>query len=186
MSVNIEKYGDVELYNLLKKDKETASLAFAELYARYSSRIYAYCKRFLGNTDEAKDAFQEVFVRFFQSTEQEREMTNIPAFLLTIARNYCFNSLRLQRDNVKFEDYMSSSVELNDNEELLKLVKMAIDLLPDEYREMIILREYDGLTYLQIADVTQNNIATVKIKLHRARQKIRDILQPYLSEMSKY
>jgi RNA polymerase sigma-70 factor (ECF subfamily) len=57
--------------------------------------------------------------------------------------------------------------------------------LPDEFKEILILREYNGLKYSDIADITNQSINTVKVKIFRAREKIRQILQPYLSEMSK-
>lgn len=178
-----EQYSDSELYYQLNKDKETAERAFAELYSRYSSRVFAYCRRFLGNKQDAQDVYQETFVRFFQSAQQDREMTNVPAFLLKIARNLCVNFKRKQKDNVSYEDYMVINNNRNDKEELLNLIKMALDVLPDEYRDIFILREYQGLSYNEIADVTNISLASVKIRIFRAKQKIREILQPYLADL---
>ena len=86
MKNNYEQMSDNELYYLLNSDKKTAERAFSELYSRHSPRIYAYCRRFLGNREEAQDVYQEAFVRFFKSAKQQREMTNVPAFLLKIGR----------------------------------------------------------------------------------------------------
>ena len=68
---------DIELYAALKMGKPLSEQAFAELYARYSPRIFAYCRRIIGDYDRAQDAFQETFVKFYNSAQQEREMTNV-------------------------------------------------------------------------------------------------------------
>ena len=183
---SLDQYNDIELYELLKSDKKTAEAAFAILYQRHSPRIYAYCRRFLGNKDDAQDVFQETFVRFLETTSQNRVMTNVPAFLLKITRNLCVNVKRKERNPITFEDYMVSDDSGNENDELLKLIKMAMDILPDEYRDIFLLREYDGLTYQEIADVMNSSLATVKIRLFRAKQRIREILTPYLADLHKY
>jgi RNA polymerase sigma-70 factor (ECF subfamily) len=183
---NLDQYNDNELFDLLNSDKKTAEMAFAELYLRHSPRIYAYCRRFLGNKNDAQDVFQDTFVRFVESSKKPRLMTNVPAYLLKIARNLCVNVKRHEKYPVTFEDYMVPDDHNNDNDELLKLIKMAIDILPVEYKDIFILREYDGLTYTEIAEVTNTTLAAVKIKLFRAKQKVREILSPYLSELNKY
>jgi RNA polymerase sigma-70 factor (ECF subfamily) len=171
---------------MLKSDKKTAELAFAEIYHRHSPRIYAYCRRFLGNKEDAQDVFQESFVRFIESTKQERVMTNVPAFLLKIARNLCVNLKRKEKKPVTFEEYMVTDYGRSDQNEMVKLVNMALDLLPEEYREMFVLREYDGLSYQEIGEVTNTALSTVKIRIFRAKQKIREILAPYLRDIEKY
>lgn len=186
MAKSIDKYSDNELYYLLTSDKKTAEKAFAEIYSRHSSRIYAYCRRFLGNKEDAQDVFQETFIRFLDSTKQDRVMTNVPAFLLKIARNLCVNVKRKDKKPVSFEEYMVSDNRDGDNNELLTLIKMALDILPDEYKDIFILREYDGLSYQDIADMVDVPLSTVKIRIFRAKQKIRDILAPYMKELEKY
>ncbi len=186
MAKSYTKYNDDELFYMLNSEKKTAEKAFAELYNRHSSRIYAYCRRFLGNKEDAQDVFQETFVRFIDSAKQDRIMTNVPAFLLKIARNLCVNAKRKDKNPVSFEDYMSVGNGNNDHSELLKLIKMAIDILPDEYKEIFVLREYNGLTYQEISEIVELPLSTIKIRIFRAKQKIRDILQPYLSELEKY
>ena len=186
MNKRIEQIDDNELYYKLLADKKSAEEAFAEIYQRHSARIYAYCRRFLGNKEDAQDVFQETFIRFLDSTKQERIMTNVPAFLLKIARNLCVNLKRKEKNPISFEEYMVSDFGRGDQNELMKLIKMALDILPDEYRDMFILREYDGLSYQEIAEVSNTPLSTVKIRIFRAKQKIREILAPYLREIEKY
>jgi RNA polymerase sigma-70 factor (ECF subfamily) len=179
---------DIELYAALKLEKPSSEKAFAELYARYSPRIFAYCRRILGDYDRAQDAFQETFVKFFNSAQQEREMTNVPAYLLRIARNLCLNMQRSDKGQISLEEYhLPSSYDMShDKKELLLLITQAMETLPLDYKEAFILREYEGLSYQEIADMTESSLSTVKIRIYRAKQKIRDILAPYIADISKH
>jgi len=185
MKGKLDKYSDSELFSMLKSDKQTAEQAFAELYKRHSARVYAYCVRFLGNKIEAEDVFQETFTKFFQIAKQDKDMTNLSAYLLRIAHNSCLNFKRKVLESVAYEDHMSinSDIPIESNE-LLELVKSALETLPDEYKEVFILREYNGLAYKDIADVIGESIANTKIRIYRAKQKLRKILQPYIEEFS--
>ena len=174
MGKKMDEYSDRELYECLYQGGKTAERAFGELYARYSSRVYAYCRRFLGNREEAEDVFQETFIRF-------------PGFLLKIARNLCVTIKKNVVHNVTIEDYMAVNSDNSvDKNEMLDLIKYAMELLPDNYREFFVLREYNGLSYKEIADLTGESMTSVKGKIHRAKQKIREILAPVLAEMTKY
>lgn len=182
------KMSDIELYAALKLEKPSSEKAFAELYARYSPRIFAYCRRILGDYDRAQDAFQETFVKFFNSAQQDREMTNVPAYLLRIARNLCLNMQRSNKGQISLEEYhLPLSYDIShDKMELLSLITQAMEMLPLDYKEAFILREYEGLSYQEIADMTESSLSTVKIRIYRAKQKIRDILAPYIADISKH
>lgn len=185
MKKKIEQASDIELFYLLNRDKKTAEKAFAELYSRHSSRVYAYCRRFLGSIEEAQDVFQDTFYKFFNSAKDHREMTNVPGFLLKIARNLCVNAKKKVRNHLLFEDYMVAETnDSSEKDELLKLIKTALELLSEEYREIFILREYDGLKYSEIAKILDIPVSTVKIRIFRAKEKIRKILAPYLEDLS--
>lgn len=181
-----ENVDDTELFYSIKKGDKSSEIAFSVLYRRYSSRIYAYCLRFLGDKDKAQDVFQDTFIRFYNSAKQERVMTNVPAFLLRIARNLCVNAKKAEKRTISIEDISDFAVEDDyDNVELLGLIQKALEQLPDEYKDIFILREYDGLSYNEIAELTDESLSNVKVRLHRAKQKIREILAPYLAELSK-
>ncbi len=185
MEKRTSQYTDTELFYQLQ-NAATAEAAFTELYTRHSSRVYAYCRRILGDAEEAQDIFQDAFTKFFQSAKQEREMTNVPAFLLRIARNLCLNSKRAARQPaVQIEDFHLPAHDTPyDKTELLQLITMALDLLPHDYRESFVLREYDGMSYAETAEIVGASIATVKIRVFRAKQKIREVLAPYLADVS--
>jgi RNA polymerase sigma-70 factor (ECF subfamily) len=187
METKVEQMNDEELTRLVLAGEKSAESAFTELYNRYSPRVYAYCRRFLGDRVDSEDAFQETFIKFHHCIKQNQPVTSLFGLIMKIARNLCLNAKRRTSPIVSYEDYMSFK---NDNrteqDELLNLIKTSIDLLPDDLREMFILREYDGLSYLEIAEVTDSPINTVKVKLFRAKKRLREILAPYLADYSDF
>lgn len=113
-------------------------------------------------------------------------MTNVPAFILRIARNLCINAKRRTPDTLPLEEWQFPvQPSTNEKTELLELITRALDLLPFEYREAFILREYDGLPYAEIAVIVDASVSAVKVRVFRARAKIRHILAPYITDLSK-
>ena len=180
------KYNDKQLYEMLGDKKEIAEAAFGELYARYAQRIYAYCLRITGNSDDARDIFQETFLKFFHSVERIKKMDNVAGYLIKIARNQCLNFKRFRRDNVSIEDY---NITVNDTsyeqKELLQLVARALDMLDFESREAFILRQYHGLSYNEIASITGASVSSMKSRVWRAKLKLKEILDPFLHDLPK-
>ena len=180
-------YSDTDLYYALAEEGAQREAAFAELYTRYSSRIFLYCRRVLGDTPQAEDVFQETFLRFLNSVDVNRKMTNVPAYLLRIARNLCLNAKRSKKHNiVAFEDF-NYPVHNNayEREELTQLVATALDLLSEEYREAFVLQAYNGLSYAEIAEVVGVPLTTVRNRVVRAKKKIQQILTPYLEDLQQ-
>jgi RNA polymerase sigma-70 factor (ECF subfamily) len=180
----LSEYSDSELYALLSSDERDD--AFAELYARLSPNVFAYCLRVLGDRDKAADIFQDTFLRFYQSAARHPEMENVRAYALTICRNLCLNEKkRAANQNVEYDDtlYNPGTSREGDRREMMSLIATALELLPHDMREAFVLREYDGLPYNEIADVLNIKVETAKVRVFRARQKIREILQPYLDDM---
>ncbi len=175
---------DADLFFRMLGEKHIAEHAFTELYARYSWRVHAYCLRILGDRDEAMDLFQETFIRFYESAKKVEVMTNVPGFLIKIARNLCLNHRRNKKQTVDIAEIQAGLHSHSDEyPELLQLVTMALDMLSDEYREVFILREYQGLSYEEIADIVETSLPNVKIRIFRAKQRIRQILEPYLADI---
>lgn len=187
MKLNYENMSDNELYKLLNdKDREKSEKSFIELYNRYSKRIYMYCKKIMGDVSLAKDAFQDTFVTFFNESKVKEDIQNISAFLYRVAHNKCLNSMKKEKYLKTVDDFIIPVNDFNpDKDELLALISTAVDLLPLEFREVFVLKEYDGMTYSGIAEMLGIPESTVKIRSHRARQKIRKILSPYLADLSK-
>ncbi len=185
MNKKISKYDDLILYSMLCGKKSEAEDAFAELYARYSQRIYSYCLRTMGTPEDAKDIFQEAFLKFFDSAKSNTKVENIPAYLLKITRNICLNFKRDKRIVLNIDDFhVSTNDQGYEQKELLQLLSMALDVLEFDYREAFVLRQYQGLTYKEISAITGESISAIKNRVWRAKEKIKEILTPYLEDMS--
>lgn len=182
----LSEYSDSNLYALLRT--EAAEGAFGELYARYSPIVYSYCLRVMSDRDKAYDIFQDTFMRFYQSAERHPTLDNVKGYLLTIARNLCLNEKkRASSQTVEFDEnlYDPGVSRQAERKEMLKLIEMALELLPNDMREAFVLREYQGLSYKEMTVVLDIKLETAKVRVFRARQKIKDILQPYMKEMKQ-
>ena len=115
------------------------------------------------------------------------DIENVPGFILTIARNICINFKRNRRPNFTIEDFQTWT---NDSEyekkELLNLLSTSLELLETEYREAFVLRMYQGLSYKEIANITGDSISAIKNRVWRAKEKIKEILTPYIEDLSNY
>ena len=176
---------DLELFGRLSGDDPVAQAALTVLYRRYSQRIYTYCRKIVSDNEVAEDLLQETFVKLFDSGKQAREVENFPAYLMTIARNLCFSHLsRNKRQFVPVEDFHLVAQDVPyEHKELLQLIQTSLDLLPDDYREAFVLREYNGLSYAEIAEVIGQSLDVVKVRIFRAKKKLREILAPYLEDL---
>lgn len=166
--------------------------AFTELYGRYARRIHAYCSRILSDQQDAEDIFQETFIRFHNTLRKKdadeldpKLNRNTSGLLFTIARNLCLNqkqrNIRWQAEQIE-SDMVHAWDKPYEQKEMVELITTALELLPEEYREAFVLREYDGLPYNEVAELTGATLATAKIRVFRAKEKLRKILEPYLRD----
>ncbi|MCB2205414.1 RNA polymerase sigma factor [bacterium] len=161
---------------------------FNELYALYDKRILAYCIYVLSDRDLANDVYQEVFVKAYQSLHTLREEGKEANWLFRIARNECLNNLKSRQrsdkrsvpiDNAeRFLVTGDGAVERNEAEHLHR----ALDQLPDDYREALLLAEFEGFSMKEIAEITGASLSNVKVRIHRAKQKLHKILEPILND----
>jgi RNA polymerase sigma factor (sigma-70 family) len=178
---------DQDLFCQLSAGDIQAQRALSVLYRRYAQRIYTYCRKIIGDGQVAEDLLQDTFVKFFEAGRQGRSVENVPGYLLTIARNLCFtHQVRAKRQFVPFEDVHWVDTDAPyEQRELLQLIQASLELLPDEYREAFVLREYNGLSYAEIADVIGQSVDLVKVRIFRAKKKLREILAPYLHDLNQ-
>ncbi|OGU59177.1 MAG: hypothetical protein A2X64_07260 [Ignavibacteria bacterium GWF2_33_9] len=181
------KYTEKELSFLMKsEDKKIAKQAFDTIYSKYSAKIYTYCVRFLRDKQLAQDVFQDTFIRFYDIVKSKEGIEKIGGYILKIARNLCINAKRDSNyNNLQLDESIivnpNTDIDHNDNHQLLL---MAINRLPDTFREIIILKEYLNYTYDEIAESMEINRNSVGVTLHRAKSKLKEILEPYINEIS--
>jgi RNA polymerase sigma-70 factor (ECF subfamily) len=159
--------------------------AFRTLYDAYERSLYIYCVRLLKNEAEAKDLFQDIWMRMYKMRGERMEIKKFSGLLFTVARNYCLNALRNNRSVFSLEEMPEDSeifVRTNDIEsaDLRELLQSALAQLPFNQREAFILREYVGYNYDEIAGIMGTNAANVRARAHRARERLRTIVSAWL------
>ena len=155
--------------------------------------LYGYALVLTQNRTDAEDLVQETYVRAIRAMGRLRDDSNVKGWLFTILRNIWLNELRQRRkapESVDVEtDERTSSLADESTESphdiyVAKLerrhVRTAIQQLPEEAREVILLREWQGMSYQEIATVLDCPVGTVMSRLARARSKLRDLLSSIL------
>lgn len=164
--------------------------AFAKLVQKYQSRVLTLAARILDNRSEAEDIAQDIFVKVFQSLHDFRGASRFSTWLYRITVNHCLNHLRRRTRQQQSlvvtepEEWMQESPTTNphktlEQKERWALVQAKLQLLSPEHRTIILLRDFEGLSYDEIADVLQLESGTVKSRLHRARMELKALLEPY-------
>jgi len=159
---------------MYKSEKE--NIPIADVFKLHAEDIFRYSYSILRSAYEAQDAVQEVFLKYAESKNIFREECSIKTWLFTITRNYCYDITRKKKHSAeKIQEDILFSVDNPDYENLISL-KEAMKELTSEQNEIIYLRDYEGYTYKEIAEVTGQSLENVKIKLFRAKQSLRKIL----------
>jgi RNA polymerase sigma-70 factor, ECF subfamily len=160
-----------------------------EFGSEYVDGLYGYAMVLTRNRAEAEDLVQETYVRALGAAARLRENSNVRGWLFTILRNLWFNELRKRRNapailEMDGDDHTAGSLvgnardahEIFVSNEDSDIVRTAIDGLSVEFREIILLREFEELSYQEIADVLGCPAGTVMSRLGRARAKLRTAL----------
>jgi len=160
--------------------------AFRMLYDRYDQAIYRFCRHLVVDEALARDAFQETFIRMYEH-RQDLRGTNIQSWLFTIARRVSLNLLRARRrTHEEFNETLHESVDHIDSDVLLREhIDRALALLPVALREALILRDVEGHSYLEIAEIVGIDISLAKVRVYRARLIMRKHLSTIVAERSK-
>ena len=172
---------------LIDAFRQGDEFAFVALYDRYKGAVYAYCAKMLLDRTAAEDLLQETFARAYEHRDRLLNSTSFKAWLFTIARNQCLNALRKRGREVPFalDAPEPASPGATPFTNLLKseqadLVSRTLAALPASYREVLVLREYQNLSYDEIAAVTKTTVSSVKSRLFKARRKVGAALRPWL------
>ncbi len=156
--------------------------AFQWLHKKFSKPVFRFCLKMLGDEDLAKDAYQESFIKAYEHRMEFRG-DNFPAWIFTIARRVCLNVIRARRNDDVFDEVVHSDAESVDEDVYLRMhIQKAIDSLSPEFREALVLREYEGLSYEQISVVLHIELSLAKVRVHRARLIVRKLLMPVMQE----
>lgn len=177
---------DSELLQAFARTPDEKDEIFKEIYSRYSQKLYSYCMRMTSDQDDANDLFQETFLRFYRHKFGDEVVVNLLSYLLVSARNIFLNTRRTTSRWTPFNGHDPViQVPMYEREELLNMIHTALELLTVPYREAFILRFYQGMSYRSMAEITGDSIASLKVRVMRAKDQIRHILAPYINDISK-
>ncbi|HVZ77232.1 MAG TPA: sigma-70 family RNA polymerase sigma factor [Gemmatimonadaceae bacterium] len=172
--------------------------AFQELLERYQTRLLNFIYRTIGDRDRAEDLVQEVFIRVYRHIHRFDTTKKFSTWVYTIASNLAKNELRNRSRNplvlfqaitasreeddrpLQFEDTSSRPDDLFRKRHLRELVEQTVEQLPEHHRQVFVLRELEGKSYEEIADITSCNLGTVKSRLNRARNAFAAIIEPWV------
>src|SRR5215218_5034565 len=172
--------------------------AFDELVERYQNRLLNFVYRTTGDRERGEDLVQETFIRVYRHLHRFDQTKKFSTWVYTIASNLAKNELRNRSRNplvlfqtikknwqdedrpLQFEDSTSRPDDLYRKRHLRALVEASVAQLPEHHRQVFVLRELEGKSYEEIAEITACNLGTVKSRLNRARSSFAEIIEPHL------
>lgn len=157
---------------------------YAKLVERYRDRYARYAARMLGSADAAEDAVQDAFVRAYDQLAQCKEPDKFVGWFFLILRNRCFAERRRNRtaapleaaDGVAAADRTDGGTETAERRRALQLALM--ELTPDQ-REVFVLKHVEGLSYHEIAERLSTSVPSLKMRMHRAYDRLREQLREH-------
>jgi RNA polymerase sigma-70 factor, ECF subfamily len=176
--------------------------AFEELVERYDDKIFRLAYRFVRNETEAKEIVQDTFLSVWRKLDTFKGDSQFGSWLYRVAANTALMRLRAQRRHPEVSteelpvDYLDNYGHLPtqgenwakrpddelQSDELRRRIQTAVDGLPEIYRTVFLVRDVEGLSTEETAEVLQISIPTVKTRLHRARLALRDAISRYFDQ----
>jgi RNA polymerase sigma-70 factor (ECF subfamily) len=186
---------------LVERSRSGDTDAFAKLVDRYQQRVFWVARGMLGNDEDARDAAQEAFIRVYRSLERFDLRLKFYTWLYQIVVNLCIDARRKRArsrtdpiDETTHEDAdHASTLDVSpwrpgthpaqnaQNRELAGQIQKALDKLSDNHRRILVLREVDGLSYEELAELLGISKGTVMSRLFHARQNMQKMLRNELS-----
>jgi RNA polymerase sigma-70 factor (ECF subfamily) len=165
--------------------------AFGEIVERWERKIFALCFGMLGREDEARDAAQEAFIAAYRNIGSFRGDAKVSSWLHRIAVNQCLTTKR--RTKTRSEEFLNDETEedtrifvapaslsplrTTEQNERLKLVRQAVTSLPEDLREVVVMKEFEELTFQEISEVLELPLSTVKSRMYTALKQLRRKLE---------
>ncbi|MCM3598832.1 RNA polymerase sigma factor SigW [Metabacillus idriensis] len=179
--------------NRIKQVKKGDQNAFAEIVDIYKDKIYQLCYRMLGNSHEAEDIAQEAFIRAYVNINSYDMDKKFSTWLYRIATNLTIDRIRKKKpdyyldaevtgtEGLTMYSQVAADVALPEDQvetmELQQMIQKEILKLPDKYRSVIVLKYIDELSLIEISEILDMPIGTVKTRIHRGREALRKQLR---------
>ena len=163
------------------------SEAFGEIVRRWERKIFALCFGMLGREDDARDAAQEAFIAAYRNLANFRGDAKVSSWLHRIAVNQCLTTKR--RAKSRAEDFLDdedgseervfvaapkfSPAKTTEKAERMTLVRQAVGALPTDLRQVIVMKEFEEMTFQEISETLELPLSTVKSRLYTALKQLR-------------
>lgn len=180
-----------KIQQILSGDKE----AYASFVRLYQVRIIQFCTLLLSNAVDAEDAAQEIFVKAYQSLPTFKGGSSFYTWICRIAHNHCMDKLRAasrkkteswddlyEKSGDQIHHQIKTSSASSQNPTQNNFVFEALESMSSDYREILVLREIQGLTYDEIASTLRCSLDAVKAKLQRARKELTEKARHFLKD----
>ncbi len=191
---NVAAGDDLSLIEDFKNGREAA---FTQLVEKYQQQIFNLLFHYTGRKEDVEDLAQEVFIKVYTHLADFETRAAFRTWLYRIALNASIDhsrKLKLRRmlsldgltdwakERLTFQNATSSPHQSAEQSELKQQIQAGLDRLPEDFRRALVLRDMEGLEYEEIAEITGWNLGTVKSRLFRGRQRLREFLEPYVEE----
>lgn len=190
---------------LIEKAKNGDVEAFEKIIEEHHNIVYSIALRMSGNETDAFDMAQEVFIKLYRNLSKFDGHSKLSTWIYRVASNTCLDELKKRKrlwnntkslneemetkdDSVVLEikDTKPLPEEQIENSEIKEILNNAILKLSNQHKEVIILRDIEGFSYEEIADIIGCGVGTVKSRLSRARSSLRKILKDYGELFERY
>lgn len=170
---------------LIQQVKDEDPSTFEWIVLKYQDKIYNLCRYLLGNPQDAEDAAQEVFIKAYRKLKDFRPESSLYTWLYRIGVNTCLDHKRKFRPeplkDQSSAEYLSSAEPSPErryqSKEIGRAIQSAFEQLSKNSRAVIVLKEMEGLSYEEIAEVMDTSVGTVKSRISRTREELRRLLR---------
>jgi RNA polymerase sigma-70 factor (ECF subfamily) len=176
-----ETTGDADLFTRFLEGNDQAFVWFLE---RHNRRLYAFCVKMLRDPEAARDVMQEVWERVIRLRSTGEQVGNPLGLLMRIVRNLSLNYLRDQRDHLSLDDMAEAQhpgVSVREQSYLEELIVLALERLPVAQREVLVLHNYSGYNYTEIATMLELSVDNVRMRAMRGRAHLGRIMSALMA-----
>ena len=173
-----------EEYLLIKQCIEGDTEKYAILVERYKNMLYNVAFRMLGDAEAAHDITQESFISAYTALQGFKKKSKFSTWLYSITVNKCKDHLKSKKTHVPIDEIseMATCTKANPEEKLskkqmIKGIQRALNALPEDYREVIVLKHIEGLDYREMEAILGVNINALKVRTHRGREMLKKLLR---------
>ena len=179
----------LEEQELIEKSQMGDVEAFGMLVSLYEKKIYNLSLRISGNSEDAFDISQETFIKIFKNIEKFKGESSFSTWIYRIATNTAYDYLKYEakpkrsldddENPIEIIDKTISPEQATETDEEMKTIGKAINKLSLEFRQVLVLRDIEGYSYEEIADILKLELGTVKSRISRARKNLKKILNEW-------